>query len=277
MMDRAIASMAFNPPPCTYSDKNVKKIRTVDGDWICMRLIAPFSVIHPHDTCTIDSYCGEQRCILYSHGNAEDLHMIEAELARLADELDVNFITWDPVGFGRSSEGTPTEKNMQTGIEAVYDYATVTLRIPQSSITLMGRSIGTAPTIYLASRAYCQCASVILLSPLASGFRTIVKPSTVGRQICSVMDSIFCPSIQYIKNIRVPVAIVHGRDDNVIPIHNAEELYAAVDCMDRFEPLYLEKAGHNDITSKHQQKLLMYIETFLAYCDKQKQAREEYT
>lgn len=277
MMDRAIASVAFNPPPCTYSEKNVKKIRTIDGDEICMRLIAPFSVIHPHDTCTIDSYCGEQRCILYSHGNAEDLHMVEAELARLADELDVNFMTWDPVGFGKSTEGTPTETNMQNAIEAVYDYATVKLRIPQSQITLMGRSIGTAPTIYLASRAYCECASVILLSPLASGVRTMVKPSTIGQKLCTLLDPLFCPSIQYIKKIRAPVAIVHGRADNVIPIHNSEELYEAIRDTNRFEPLYIENAGHNDITTNHQQKLLMYMETFLAHCDKQKQAREDYS
>lgn len=255
----------------------MKHIRTVDGDDICISLDAPFSVIHPQETCTIERYIGNQSCILYSHGNAEDIHDVKTFTTWLADNIGYNVITWDPVGFGRSSEGTPTEKNMQAAIEAVYDYATGHLRIPQSNMILMGRSIGTAPTIYLASRAYCEAASVVLLSPLASGFRTMFRPTTVGKRVCSIMDPVFCPSIEHIKKVRVPVCIVHGTADSVIPMHNAVELYEAIDTSQRYEPLFIDAGEHNDITVKHQQRLLMYLETFFAHCDKQKQAREHYT
>ena len=277
VLERTIAVVAFNPPPCAYGDKSMKHIRTIDGEDICISLYAPFSAIDPQETCTVENYVGDQTCILYSHGNAEDINDIKAQTSWLADNLGCNIITWDPIGFGRSSQGTPTEKNMQQAIEAVYDYATQHLRVPEHRMILMGRSIGTAPTIHLASTAHCGASSMILISPLASGFRTMFNPKTVGERVCKLLDPIFCPSIERIKLVRVPVCIVHGRADGVIPIHNAEELCAAVPMRYQYPPLYINGADHNDIMSKHQQVFLMHLETFLAFCEKQRQAAEEYT
>ena len=272
-----MATVAFNPPPCMYAESDVKLIRSIDGHDISTMCTIPFSVIQENELCTIDSYTSQQKCIIYSHGNAEDIQQIKSFASYMADNFDCIVLTWDPVGFGKSTPGTPTEDNMYSAIEAVYNHATEKLKIPTDKIILIGRSLGSAPTLHMASREYAQCHAVVLISPLASGFRTFAKPTSVGNRVCCILDSLFCPNINLIGRVRAPLCIVHGQQDTVVPVHNALELQEKVSFKYKFEPLLIDSATHNDIITKHQQRLLMYLETFFVYCDRFNQSQEPYS
>ena len=265
------------PPPCTYKKSDAKIVRTVDGDDICMMWTAPFSVLQDMSTCTIDQYHEGQTCILFSHGNAEDLACIKSFTQWLADKTLCNVVSYDYVGFGHSSAGIPTEDNMKVALETVYAHMTSTLKIPCKQILLFGRSIGSCPTIAFASQSYCDCMGVMLLSPLASGIRTVLKPRTVGTKLCNLLDYVFCPNVHYIHKIKAPICIIHGTADTVVPLHNAIELQAAVNPAVESTLVQIVGAGHNNITTDFSEKLSMHFETFMTTCKVDCLTLEEYS
>jgi pimeloyl-ACP methyl ester carboxylesterase len=264
-LDVLLAKVAFQPPACSYPVHGRKTVRTQDGHDICMTLCAPFSVLDREVSSTIEQYQPGKLCVLFSHGTAEDLGQTRSLMQYLADQFDCNILSYDYVGFGRSSHGTPSESNMNSAIEAVYQHAVYHMRIPESKIFLMGWSTGTAPTVYLASRAHCDARGTILVSPLASGVRRYAKPRAGPLQ--KMLDAIFCPSIQYMPLVHAPVCIVHGREDSVIPMRNAEELHAAVPLAWRQPALYVAGAGHHDILQVYKEAVLLHIKRFMRSCE----------
>jgi hypothetical protein len=69
-------------------------------------------------------------------------------------------------------DGSPDANQILIDAESVYIYLTEILKIPEESIILFGRSIGTGPATYLASKK-SPCA-LLLMSPFLS-IRDIVK------------------------------------------------------------------------------------------------------
>ena len=106
--------------------------------------------------------------ILYSHGNAEDLGMLSNYLADLSKILHVNILAYDYTGYGFSNRKLsktgnfqtassppallPSEEHFYADISAAYDYLVTIRGIPAHRIILFGRSIGSGPSCYLASK-----------------------------------------------------------------------------------------------------------------------------
>jgi fermentation-respiration switch protein FrsA (DUF1100 family) len=76
--------------------------------------------------------------------------------------------------YGASS-GSPTEANLYADIDAVWNAMGDRFNLRPEHIILYGQSIGTVPTVDLASRM--QPAGVVLHSPLTSGVR-VAFPET---------------------------------------------------------------------------------------------------
>jgi abhydrolase domain-containing protein 17 len=135
--------------------------------------------------------------ILFSHGNAVDLGQMSSFYLGLGSRINCNIFSYDYSGYGVST-GKPSEKNLYADIDAAWQ----TLRtrcgtsifyrlhfysqggylwndcrygISPENIILYGQSIGTVPTVDLASRF--EVAAVILHSPLMSGMR-VAFPNT---------------------------------------------------------------------------------------------------
>ena len=106
--------------------------------------------------------------ILFSHGNAVDLGQMSSFYYGLGSRLDCNIFTYDYSGYGASA-GSPTEKDLYADIQAAWNALRIRYGISPSNIVLYGQSIGTVPTVDLASRY--DCAGVILHAPLMSGMR----------------------------------------------------------------------------------------------------------
>lgn len=71
-------------------------------------------------------------------------------------------------------DGNPDAYQIQVDADLVYTYLTKVQNIPESSIILFGRSIGTGPAAFLASK-HEPCA-LLLMSPFTS-IRDIIKES----------------------------------------------------------------------------------------------------
>lgn len=113
--------------------------------------------------------------ILFSHGNAVDLGQMSSFYYGLGLKINCNIFSYDYSGYGCST-GSPSEKNLYADIEAAWKVLRNTYGINHENIILYGQSIGTVPTIDLATKH--EVKGVILHSPLMSGMR-VAFPTTV--------------------------------------------------------------------------------------------------
>ncbi|MCC7517655.1 MAG: alpha/beta hydrolase [Verrucomicrobiae bacterium] len=171
--------------------------------------------------------------LLLSHGNAEDLDHLFPFLREL-QEAGFAVFAYDYRGYGRS-KGRPTEKGVERDLEAAWRHLTGPLGIPPSRVMLLGRSLGSGPTCWLAARE--KPGGVILESAFTSGQRVLFPfPLFPFDQF---------PNLRRIPEFSCPVLLVHGVADTIIPIHHGRALFAAAR-----EPkfrLWIEGAGHNDL------------------------------
>lgn len=112
--------------------------------------------------------------VLFSHGNAVDLGQMSSFYLGLGTRINCNIFSYDYSGYGVSN-GRPSEKNLYADIDAAWQSLRTRYGISPENIILYGQSIGTVPTIDLASRF--EVGAVILHSPLTSGMR-VAFPKT---------------------------------------------------------------------------------------------------
>lgn len=174
--------------------------------------------------------------LLFSHGNAVDLGQMCSFYIGLGSRINCNVFSYDYSGYGVSS-GRPSEKNLYADIDAAWQALRTRYGVSPENIILYGQSIGTVPTVDLASRY--ECAAVILHSPLMSGLR-VAFPDT-RKTYC--FDAF--PSIDKISKVTSPVLVIHGTEDEVIDFSHGLAMYER--CPRAVEPLWVEGAGHNDI------------------------------
>lgn len=139
----------------------------------------------------------------------------------------------------------PCEDYVYADIEAAYDYLLNERSIQPSEIVLYGRSLGSGPTCYLASKTASRgpqhsVAGVILQSPLLSAFRV-----AFNFRFTMVWDKF--PNIDYAPRIQCPVFIVHGTQDEVVPFWHGQDLWLSLEQQWRAKPFWVEGAGHNNI------------------------------
>lgn len=111
--------------------------------------------------------------ILFSHGGTVDLGQLCNFLFTLGRRLSCNVFIYDYSGFGQSA-GTPTEKAVYADAETAFNLLTTKYHVPAEKIVLYGQSLGTAPSLHLATKfasSECRFAGLILHSPFLSAAR----------------------------------------------------------------------------------------------------------
>lgn len=174
--------------------------------------------------------------ILFSHGNAVDLGQMASFYIGLGARINCNIFSYDYSGYGIST-GKPSEKNLYADIDTAWQALVSRYGISPENIILYGQSIGTVPTIDLASRY--EVGAVILHSPLMSGMR-VAFPETKRTWFFDAF-----PSIDKVPKITSPVLVIHGTEDEVIDFSHGLAIYER--CPRTVEPMWVEGAGHNDV------------------------------
>jgi len=174
--------------------------------------------------------------VLFSHGNAVDLGQMCSFYYGLGVRISCNIFSYDYSGYG-GSNGKPTEKNLYADVAAAWNELRNRYNVSPDSIILYGQSIGTVPTVDLASKY--EVAAVVLHSPLMSGIR-VAFPDT-RRTWC--FDAF--PTIDKIPKVISPTLVIHGTEDEVIDFSHGVTIYER--CPRAVEPLWVPGAGHNDI------------------------------
>lgn len=173
---------------------------------------------------------------LFLHGNAGNVtHRMMA--LRAIREAGSSVLMLDYRGYGKS-EGSPSEKGLYRDAQAAYEWL-LQKGYAAQRIVLHGESLGSAVAVDLAARRPSM--GVVLEAPFssASAVAGTILPG-VGRMLMWGFDS-----KSKISRVHAPVMIIHGSEDEVIPLRLGQELFAAAN-----EPKTLwvvESAHHNDL------------------------------
>jgi len=234
-MGAAVDKLAFPVPPKEWSEAallarpDLLYLETEHGDRI--------PAVHIKRGAS-----GTDRVILYSHGNAEDLGQRLPYLDLMAQICASDVFAYEYCGYGLS-EGEPSEENCILAIDAAYDYLTEQAGFHPHRVIVFGRSIGTGPSIDLVMRCP-EIRGMVLQSPMESCGRAALgeNASWVGYRI-----DLF-KNYEKIDKVKCPVLVIHGVEDNVVPLQHGVNLLEA--CQQAAEPLWIENVGHNDMPNE---------------------------
>ncbi|EEF28788.1 Protein bem46, putative [Ricinus communis] len=197
---------------------------------------------------------GASSTVLYSHGNAADLGQMYDLFFELSLHLKVNLMGYDYSGYGKSS-GKPSEQNTYADIEAAYRCLEERYGVKEEDTILYGQSVGSGPTLDLATRLP-KLRAVVLHSPIASGLRVMYPVKrTYWFDIYKNVDKI--------PMVNCPVLVIHGTSDDVVDWTHGKQLWDL--CKEKYEPLWVKGGNHCDLELfpqyiKHLKKFISAVE-----------------
>ncbi|MDY6892362.1 MAG: alpha/beta hydrolase [Chloroflexota bacterium] len=199
--------------------------------------------------------------ILYFHGNGEVVYDYD-EIAMLYNGIGVNLFVADYRGYGQSG-GTPSFSNTASDAHGIFNFYRDTLRSSgyTGPLYIMGRSLGSFSAIELAW-SYPQDWQGLIIE---SGF------TNVGRLVNylsffpspGLSEELENSSMERIRSITMPILIIHGDYDTVIPYEQALLLFQHVGSEDR-RLLTIPGAGHNDLFMRGLNEYFSAIKDFTA-------------
>jgi len=257
-LDKMVANFAFSPPEQSY--RFVKKSKTRSGE-VQQKLVLnkvsniediisskgyrirvgmvdtknnggiPFVYLVPKKLKL--SQC--DKIILYSHGASSDIGTSINSGYKLVDSLSLQMrcswgiVLWDYPGYGIATEKVPSEKGIEDGVLSLYDFL-ITKGVKKNQIVAIGRSVGSVPTAYLASRWESHpIAAVVLISPIASAYHAYTDQSPIDDKEDPV-GALSNLKLFEQRGCPYPVFIFHGDHDEFIPIEHAQALFEMLRC-----------------------------------------------
>lgn len=194
-----------------------------------------------------------RRTVLWLHGNGEDL-------GGIADTVD----EWNRRGFAvfaidyrgyGLSEGRPDEANTVADARRALAWLATQQGVPSAEVVVVGYSLGGGPAVDLAVEL--PLAGLILLAPFVSAYRVMTRlPLLLGDKF---------ENLRKIGRLRCPVLVVHGTEDDTVPLWHGRRLFAAATVPK--SRLWVDGAGHTDFAEVAGEAYWAAIDEFIARID----------
>lgn len=184
-------------------------------------------------------YPGSRITLHWSHGNAGNIsHRVE-NIKLLHEKVQINIFIFDYRGYGRS-EGSVSEEGTYIDAQAALQYLRSRNDLDPKRIVLFGRSLGAAVAAELATRE--DCLALILESPFVS-VREMARVAFPALPIGPFLR-IRYDIIEKVKKVNVPILILHGDQDEVVPFAQGKKVFEAAPEPKEFYAI--RGAHHND-------------------------------
>lgn len=194
--------------------------------------------------------------ILFFHGNGGNLaHRVDYFHALAAAGFGV--IALDYRGYGKS-EGSPSEEGFYQDARAMVEYATKTQFIPFARLILSGESIGTGVAVQMATEY--PSAALVLQSPYTS-VESLAADRYWWLPVHYLLSDRF-DSLRKITDVHMPLLVMHGEDDTIVPVTEGRALFAHAN--EPKEAVYFPERGHNDLGVANR------VDAILVFARKQK-------
>ena len=211
-------------------------------------------------SCRFYTHSQSSPSIIFFHGNGEVVSDYDY-IAPMYNQLGINLFVADYRGYG-ASQGSPTFSNTISDAPIIFTAFTDLLSESHYSggIFVMGRSLGSISAIEITHRYHEQIKGLII----ESGFASIVNLlSHLGLPAKSLgIKDVDFPNLAKIRAITMPMLIIHGEYDSLIPPSEAEALFTASATRDK-RLVIIPKADHNDIMWVGMERYLEAIKEFV--------------
>jgi fermentation-respiration switch protein FrsA (DUF1100 family) len=199
--------------------------------------------------------------ILFFHGNGEIVADYD-DLAPIYTSLGINFFAVDYRGYGRST-GSPSVGAMMEDCHAILDFADTWLKNNgvSSPLVVMGRSLGSASALELASNYRDRIDGIII----ESGFAYLVpllELMGINARRLGISEDMGCRNLEKIGTFDGPVLIIHAEYDHIIPFSDGQALFDASISSDK-KLIRIDGANHNDIMFRGFRTYMQEIHDFM--------------
>ncbi len=178
-----------------------------------------------------------RRVLLFFHGNAGNIsHRLDS--IRQFRNLELSVFIIDYRGYGQS-EGRTNEAGIYRDANAAWRYLTETRGVHPNNVVIFGRSLGASVAARLATQqdplALIVESSFTSVPDIAQELYPWLPARWLSRLSHATRD--------YVQEVHCPVLVIHSRDDEIIPYHHGQAIFAAAP-----EPrtLLTLRGSHND-------------------------------
>ena len=178
--------------------------------------------------------------LVWFHGNGGNIGHRVGNIRELVERLQISIFIFDYRGYGRS-EGSTYEEGTYLDAESAITYVRSRGDVDPEKTIYFGRSLGCAVAAEMAIK-YPPRALIC-----ESGFTSVramtksVYPFLPGLQLLVTTKY---DTLSKIAWVDVPVMVLHGDRDEIVPFSMSRELFDAAKGPKRFYTI--EGAGHND-------------------------------
>jgi hypothetical protein len=170
--------------------------------------------------------------VIFYHGNAENISTHIAAVYWLPKEGYNTFI-FDYRGYGLSQGETEIDGVHQDGLAALRFIARYP-KVDPDKLVVFGQSLGGAIAIYSVAHAGVPVKALIIESSFAD-YRTIFQEKLAGIfftwplqwPLSFAVTNQYSPLVQLPWLKDVPLLVVHGDADQIVPIHHGRQLFEA--------------------------------------------------
>ncbi len=191
------------------------------------------------------------KTILFFHGNAGSLENRTYKLNHFKD-LNVNFLIIAWRGFS-GNKGKPNEMGLYEDAESAIKWLKMK-GVNEKNIILYGESLGTGVVVQVAQNK--NYAGVILESPFTSMVNMGKKHYPFFPVSLLLKDKF--ESYKKIKKVSVPVLVLHGKKDKIVPFAMGKKMYELAN-----EPKFFYFQEYGDHMIDYDTELLMALEKFI--------------
>jgi len=202
--------------------------------------------------------------LLWFHGNAGNINRRLDNIKMLHDRVPVNVFIIDYRQYGKS-EGKISEQGTYFDAKAALSYLHSRKDINNEKIIFFGRSLGSAVAVDLAVKE--ECCALILETPFTS-IKEMGKKLYPFLSISLHFLRTKYDSLSKIKQIKVPILIMHGDKDELVPIEQGKMLYEKANEPKEFYTI--PGAMHNDTHIVGGEKYFDVIRDFVKKLTKQR-------
>ena len=215
----------FRKPRCMYTEKTPGFVRIGDGMGLAV--------------LTDGAFRGG-KVILYLHGNDEDIFESRESLKPfMPPSCNLALVAY--TGYGLSF-GSPWERGCYDSAHQLYNWVHGELGYKPGDILIVGYSLGSSVALELAQT--CASKAVLLLAPFYCGLQTLMDWHP-GESIPLQQSQGPFPSNEMIKNVKCPVAVIHGDKDETCLCERGRSLYELAPNKAGFT--LVSGAGHCDL------------------------------
>jgi len=212
-------------------------------------------------SCRFYPHAKEAPTILYFHGNGEVVSDYDYT-APLYNSAGINLLVADYRGYGKSG-GTPSFSTMVADSRAIFDSGQEVLA--QQGFTgprfVMGRSLGALSALQVAARFQSDLSGLIIESGAGGtrGWFRMLGPNE-GR---APWEELHRRHLERLRLITLPLLMIHGEHDELVPLESALELQEAVSSTQK-SLVVIAGAGHNDLFYLGLEEYMAAIKGFVA-------------